>query len=131
MATDSPVVLQRTYTAGADLSGQQYRFVKMNTSGAIVPIAAVTDRPLGVLQNNPASGQAAVVMSIGITKLYAGGNITPSDGISTSAAGLALTVNLAATTPIIIAGTALSTGTNGAVITAMVSTTGDRADRAA
>lgn len=131
MATDSPVVLQRTYTAGADLSGQQYRFVKMNTSGAIVPIAAAIDRPLGVLQNNPASGQAAVVMSIGITKLYAGGSIAPSDGISTSAAGLALTVNLAATTPIIIAGTALSTGTNGAVITAMVSTTGDRADRAA
>lgn len=131
MATDSPVVLQRTYTAGADLSGQQYRFVKMNTSGAIVPIAAAIDRPLGVLQNNPASGQAAVVMSIGITKLYAGGSIAPSDGISTSAAGLALTVNLSATTPIIIAGTALSTGTNGAVITAMVSTTGDRADRAA
>jgi hypothetical protein len=60
-----------SYTAAADLSALQYQFVKFNSSGGVVAIAAVTDIPAGVLQNQPKSGQIAEVLIVGGTKLKA------------------------------------------------------------
>ena len=40
-----------TFTASADLSSSQYYFVKMSAEGTVTVCAAVTDKPIGVLQN--------------------------------------------------------------------------------
>jgi hypothetical protein len=66
-------------TAGSDLSipntaggisiqSYQYMFVRFN-SGLIVSISATTQEAIGVLQNKPAPGQAAQVMTSGVTKV--------------------------------------------------------------
>lgn len=75
--------------AGADLSALQYTFVKVNTSAQIVACNGATDRPLGVLQNKPTSGQAAVVCSIGVTKIQADAALDEGVLIGTSADGQA------------------------------------------
>jgi hypothetical protein len=60
-----------TLVAGADLSALQYTFVKLNSSGEAIAVAAATDVPIGVLQNAPTSGQEAEVLVVGGTKLVA------------------------------------------------------------
>ena len=54
-----------TLPAAADLSTKQYYFVKVNTSGQAALCSGATDRPIGVLQNTPTSGQAAEVLVVG------------------------------------------------------------------
>lgn len=73
MAFEIPGKMDGTRPAGADLSaaGNQFKFVKLNSSGQVVAIAANTDKPYGILQNRPAAGQAAAVMIDGISKLQA------------------------------------------------------------
>lgn len=75
--------------AAADLSAQQYKFVKIDTNGKCAAIAAATDLPCGVLQNAPTAGQAATIMRDGISKVQADAAITPSQIIGTSADGQA------------------------------------------
>lgn len=77
--------------AGADLSTKQYYVVKVNTSGAIILGAATTDRPLGVLQNNPTSGKTASVMTSGVTKAIAGAAIAAGAQVSCNASGQVIT----------------------------------------
>lgn len=74
--------------AGADLSAKQYRFVKLS-SGQVVACSATTDRPIGVLQNDPTSGQAAIVRLSGWTKVEADAAITVDAVLGTSADGQA------------------------------------------
>ena len=62
-------VLCFSFEAGADLSDAQYHFVKLNTTGKIIVCAALTDRPIGVLQDNPPSGSPGSVMIFGISKI--------------------------------------------------------------
>ena len=64
--------------AAADLTGKQYTWVRLNEVGQVSAISADTQQPFGVLQNAPASGQAAQVMTDGITFLKAGGTIDAS-----------------------------------------------------
>lgn len=81
-----------TVVAGADLSALQWYFVKLNSSGQAVAMAAITDIPFGVLQNAPASGESASVIPIscGLSKVALGGTLSPGALISSSAAGLAV-----------------------------------------
>jgi hypothetical protein len=80
---------QFSLPAGADLSAHQYKFVKINSSGQCVLCAAVTDKPIGILQNDPpAAGVAANIMVNGISKLKAAANLAVGDQIGTDAAGL-------------------------------------------
>lgn len=77
-----------TREAGADISSHHLAFVKLNSSGKLVAIAAATDIPHGVLLNKPdASGKAATIGIIGIGKVKANGAITAGDVIGTSADG--------------------------------------------
>lgn len=76
--------------AGADLSAKQYRFVKLS-SGQVVACSATTDRPIGVLQNDPTSGQAAIVRLSGWTKVEADAAIVVDAVLGTSADGQAAT----------------------------------------
>lgn len=66
-------------SAGSDLSisqtingitcpnGFQYMFVKFS-GGVLVPVAAATDKVVGILQNKPAPTQAATVMISGVSR---------------------------------------------------------------
>lgn len=64
-----------TLEAAADLSSNQYNFVKLNADGKVVICDANSagQIPIGVLQNAPdASGKAATVLVVGISKIEAG-----------------------------------------------------------
>lgn len=77
--------------AGEDLSSKQYRFVTQTTANTVIAATAVTDLPLGVLQNAPSSGQAAVVMMVGISKVSADAAIEFGALLGTSADAQAVT----------------------------------------
>jgi hypothetical protein len=81
-----PVIV--SYPAGADLSTHKYKFVKRSGANVIL-CAAATDIPLGVLQNDPTSGQAASVMIFGETKINADAALAVDALIGTSADGQA------------------------------------------
>jgi hypothetical protein len=83
--------LKLSLRAAADLSAptNQFKFVKLDANGDVIAIAAITDIPIGVLQNTPALGQEAEVMGDGITKLQADAALTPGAVIGTSADGQA------------------------------------------
>lgn len=74
--------------AGEDLSAAQFKFVKIS-AGAVIVCTGATDKPLGVLQNKPTSGQAAEVMTMGTTKVQADAALTIGDSIGSSADGQA------------------------------------------
>lgn len=67
----------RTYGAGGDLSGSRYRFMTF-TAERVVNIASgiAVNRAIGVLMNDPTSGQAARIAIGGQAKVYAGGTVT-------------------------------------------------------
>lgn len=74
--------------AGADLSAAQFKAVKLNSSGNAV-LAGAGEFAVGILQNNPASGQAATIATVGaISKAKAGGNITAGATVAVNASGL-------------------------------------------
>ena len=68
MATEQPIFCVGKFTAKTDLSGSQFHIVKIDGEGQIGRCSATTDRPLGVLQNDPKAGQVANVMIVGISK---------------------------------------------------------------
>ena len=91
-----------TAVAGADYSTLgQYRFVRSTgvdttySGGNLTAVLCVNatggiTRPKGILQNDPSSGQAAVVRTQGPSKLVAGEAIAVGDFISSSTAGAGL-----------------------------------------
>lgn len=74
-------ILDVTYKAGEDLSSSQYAVVVVGTSNyeCILPSAAGEGKILGVLQNYPASGSAARVRKLGISKVVAADTIAYGD----------------------------------------------------
>jgi len=77
-------------TAGADLSGSQYCFVKLDSSAQVV-LAGDGQDAIGVLQNDPASGEAATVMvGSGVTKVKAGGSSTNGGDVGIDSTGRAV-----------------------------------------
>lgn len=108
---------------GCDAATAQYRFVKFSADKTVVPCAATTDVPCGVLQAAvPAVGDPAIVCYFGQTMLQADASITitGSTGIlATSADGQAQ----AAVAAQYVAGQAVAIGgatTAGTLITATV-----------
>ena len=110
-----------TQTATADLSGSQYRLVKVdtNTDGNVVICGAVTDKPLGVLLNKPAAGQAATILCAGVTQLASGAAVANGDTIGVDITGRG--VNQAPVNANPVFGQALSTsGGAGQIITVAI-----------
>ena len=72
--------LDVSFEANEDLTSDQYRIVVLDpTTGCVRRPDAATDMPLGVLQNAPDDGQAAVVRLIGcggISKIVPGATLT-------------------------------------------------------
>lgn len=62
--------------AGADLSAWQYKPVKFaSTAGQVIKATATTDAIIGILQNDPASGEAADVAIAGVSKAITGTSV--------------------------------------------------------
>ena len=110
-----------TLVAGADLSAKQYTFVKLNSSGQAIAVAAATDRPIGVLQNAPTSGQEAEVLVVGGTKIVAGAAVTEGAVVGTDANGKGVPLTVGTDTTKYILGTSLlEVAADGEVTTAVV-----------
>jgi hypothetical protein len=65
-------ILPFTWPAGADLSAKQYYALQLTTSETVT-LADATVRCVGILQNDPASGEAASVCLLGISKAITDG----------------------------------------------------------
>lgn len=79
----------------------QYCFVKLATSGEVHLCTAVTDEPVGVLQNLPSRGQQAEVMVIGVSKVRAGATdlaVAAKIGVDATSRAAALTLGTGAST---------------------------------
>lgn len=79
------------FRAVTDLTNYQYRVVRgvsggVNVASNDVSMAAA-ERPLGILQNNPNSGQAATIAYLGQSKARAGGVVSQFDNITTNGSG--------------------------------------------
>lgn len=96
-----------TFTAAADLSAKQYYFVKITADNTVNVCAAATDIPIGVLQNAPASGEAASVMLYGISKVSANEAIAVASNIGTGDDGQADVVAAGTDTTVRLVGQAL------------------------
>jgi len=62
-------ILDLAFPAGEDLSSDQYTFVVLTSTGTVRRPDSETEVLLGILQNAPAAGEAAVVRIIGTSKL--------------------------------------------------------------
>lgn len=79
--------------AGADMTGNRYKFVKLNSSGQVVLATGATDAILGVLDNEPISGRTADVVLLngaGTFKVKAGGTIAKDAYITCNASSVAV-----------------------------------------
>lgn len=80
--------------AAADLSAKQFYAVKVDSNGKAA-VAGAGEHAVGVVQNDPTSGQAATVRIGGVTKAKAGGSITAGDRVAADASGTFVAATLA------------------------------------
>lgn len=127
MSYEIPVFDLGTHKAGADLSAaaNQYKIVKQDANGDIVLCSAVTDLPLGVLQNKPKLGEAAIVRVVGVTKIQADAALAIGAQLSTSADAQAKAASVAAgSTEYILARALEAAAAAGEVIAALLTHSG-------
>ena len=123
MAYEGPQIKLVGLTAAADLSaaGNQYKFVEIVGNNSVNVCNGATDRPVGVLQNRPKSGEAAEVVAIGVTKVQADAQLTAGLLIGTSADGQADAKTVGTDTTEYIVGTVLQgASAAGALATALI-----------
>jgi hypothetical protein len=118
----SAAAVKTTFVAGADLSTKQYHFVELdNGTGRVTVADGATDRPIGVLQNTPLSGEAAEVCIVGGTKVVAGGTASAGQPAFTSASGNAVTLAFGTTgSAAFVVGTFIEPAAAGAITTAVI-----------
>jgi hypothetical protein len=76
------------YTAAADLSALQYTFVKMAGDYAVTTgVAAGGVDSVGILQNDPLAGQAAVVAASGQSKVVLGATLAAGARVTVATSG--------------------------------------------
>ena len=75
--------------ATGDLSSYQYYVVKAGSTAGTVKVAgtAASDAILGVLQNDPASGEPAEVAAWGVAKAIAAASVTYGCKLTTNSTG--------------------------------------------
>jgi hypothetical protein len=101
-----------TLEAGADLSAKQNFFVSVSADGQVDPTGDGAHAD-GVLLNKPdAAGKAAEVAIAGVIEVICGGVVTRGGAVASDTNGEA--VNAASGD--VILGTALATGSDGAII---------------
>lgn len=87
MATEVPGY-KMTRLAGAAVN--QYRFVKVNSDGNAIQVAAATEAGVGVAQAAAADGRATEVMVTGISKVEAGAVVTRGGLVTSDSVGRAV-----------------------------------------
>ncbi len=123
MAYDfSAHAVRTTLTAGADLSAKQFHFVEINNAdGTVTAVDGATDRPIGVLQNTPTSGQAADVLITGGTKVVAGGTASAGQPLFSNSGASAVTLVVGGTgSAAYLVGTFIEPAAAGAITTAVI-----------
>jgi len=80
---------QLSFEAAADLSAKRFYFVKLDSDAKLVLCGAVTDLPIGILQNTPTLGQMATVMVDGVSKVVGGADLAKGNMVGTDANGKA------------------------------------------
>jgi hypothetical protein len=108
--------------AGEDLSAKQYHFVELDKGdGTVKAVDAATDRPFGVLQNSPTSGQIAEITVVGGTKIEAGGTASVGEPLFSSASATAVTLAFGTTgSAAFVVGTFVEDAAAGAITTAVI-----------
>lgn len=111
---------EKSYTSTNDLSAAEFIIVAVDLSNdnSIVAAAASTDPIVGVLQNKPKAGVAAVVRMGGTSKVIAGGTITRGDWVTSDASGHAVTTT---TNNAQVIGRALMSAVSGDILEVMMS----------
>jgi hypothetical protein len=97
--------------SAADLTAKQYFFVKVDTAGKAA-LCGDGENAIGVLQNDPNTGQAAAIAIDGVSKVVAAAAITTGAAVASNADGKAVT----AASGEFILGIALETGADGRTI---------------
>lgn len=82
-------------TGAKDTAGNrtgQYLIAKLQAGvdDGVLHCNALTDKPLGIIQNHPKSGDAVSVRSAGVSKVVAGTTLTAGDEFGTDIAGRAV-----------------------------------------
>ena len=127
MAYTDPGLDLGTLTAAADLSGKQYYFVKLASATTVNVCTATTDRAIGILQNDPTSGQSAVVRIFGISKVVADGTIAFNNVIGTSADSQADAIVPGTDTSVVTLGVAIQAASASETFTMFLNPTSCRA----
>ena len=127
MAYESPGIDIGTFTAAADLSAKQFYFVKLASATTVNVCSATTDRAIGILQNNPESGEQAVVQIFGISKVVADGTIAFNNVIGTSADSQADAIVPGTDTSVTTLGVAIQAASAGETFTMFLNPTQCRA----
>ena len=106
---------EKSFSSTNDLSAKQYYIVAVDTSNdnSVILGAASTNPIIGVLQNKPKAGAAALVRWAGSSKVVAGGTITRGDRVTTDSTGKAITTT---TNKDVVLGIALSSAVVGDVV---------------
>lgn len=102
----------RTFIAGESLATSQFKFVTLESDGQVDLADAAGERCLGIVENDPASGEAATVVMSGKTRIVCGGTVAAGAQLQTDASGTAIT----AASGDVSMGYALEAGVAGQVI---------------
>ena len=127
MAYESAQVRFGNLTAGADLSAKQFHFVKLASATTVDVCSAITDVPIGILQNTPESGETATITIFGITKAVADGTLTAGRWIGTSADSQAAGITPGSDTTVYVMGQAVQAASAGETFTMFLNPTSCRA----
>lgn len=110
---------EKSGVAGESLASAKYHIVQLDASGNIEIGKGATDLIVGVLQNKPASGGAALYRFGGTSKVVAGGVIAIGDMVTSKSDGRGLTTT---TDGDIVIGRALeAAGADGDIIEVLLS----------
>ena len=127
MAYESPGIDIGTFTAAADLSGKQYHFVVMASATTVNVATAITNAPIGILQNAPESGQSAIVAVSGVSKVVADGTLAAGNFIGTSADAQADAISPGTDTTVYMMGQCLGAASAGETTEMILNVTNGRA----
>lgn len=114
------LVLTETFVASGDLSSSQFHFVKLSANRTVVIVSAITDKPIGVLQNKPVDGEDAEVLLIGRSKVKADGTLTAGDLVGVSADGQADAIAAGTDTTVYILGQVTRGAAAGELVEAVI-----------
>lgn len=107
-------------TSAADLSANQFQLVKLDGSGDVVLVDGEADLAIGVLTNEPLSGESARVCVGGVTRIRVdSAGITVGQRIGNGAASNAQ-IDEATGAGVISYGTALATGAQDEIVSCLV-----------